>query len=435
MEQYMPRFNLPYGKGFLEADIPDRRLLTTLTPTGFQKGLNIEEQREIVRSALARPVDSPLLSELSAGKENVVIIASDHTRPVPSKIIMPPMLVEIRKGSPGANITILIATGAHRKTTHAELTEKFGDEIVNNEKIMIHDCDDRANLVNLGKLPSGGDLWLNKTAAEADLLVSEGFIEPHFFAGFSGGRKSVLPGIAGRETVAYNHNSEFIDSPFARAGITENNPIHIDMAFAARVAKLRFICNVVLNNEKEIVFAAAGDCDKAHRRGVDFLKERCGVGRAEADIVITTNGGCPLDQNIYQAVKGMTAAERCVREGGVIIMLAKSDDGHGGESFYKTFNNARNLDSILENFRNTPRNETAADQWQSQIFARVLKRARVVYISDAPHEIVRGLRMTLAHSVEAAVDIADGILWEHNRVKPGDGKIIVIPDGISVIVS
>ena len=148
------------------------------------------------------------------------------------------MLAQIRKGNPNANITILIATGCHRGTTLAELEDKFGREVVQREHIVVHDCEDTDSLVKLGTLPSGGDLIINKLAVEADLLVSEGFIEPHFFAGFSGGRKSVLPGIAARSTVMYNHNADFIDSPYARTGILENNPIHKDMVYAARAAKL-----------------------------------------------------------------------------------------------------------------------------------------------------------------------------------------------------
>jgi nickel-dependent lactate racemase len=155
-----------------------------------------------------------------------------------------------------------------------------------------------------------------KIAAEADLLAAEGFIEPHFFAGFSGGRKSGLPGIASRKTVVYNHNAEFIAHPAARTGILDGNPIHGDMIYAARKARLAFICNVVINSRKEIIYAVAGDCDYAHRTGVEFLSGKCGVKAAASDIVMVTNGGYPLDQNIYQTVKGMTAAEPIVKPGG-----------------------------------------------------------------------------------------------------------------------
>ena len=209
----MKSIQLPYGKGHITANIPDERyngsLVSKMTEYVPTKG-----QTELVKEALEHPIGTPKLSEMAIGKKKIVIISSDHTRPVPSKIIMPLLLEEVRKGNPDADITILISTGLHRETTKEELIGKFGEDIVKNEKIVIHDCDDKENLVDLGKLPSGGELIINKLAYEADLLVAEGFIEPHFFAGFSGGRKSILPGIASRVTVCYNHNADFIDSPF-----------------------------------------------------------------------------------------------------------------------------------------------------------------------------------------------------------------------------
>jgi len=387
-----------------------------------------KSQEELVRDALEHPAGTPTLRVMAEGKKNVVLIASDHTRPVPSRIIVPQMLAEIRRGSPGAAITILVATGCHRETTRAELENKFGTDIMSREKIVIHDCDS-PDMVNLGRLPSGGELILNKLAVEADLLVAEGFIEPHFFAGFSGGRKSVFPGVASRKTVVYNHNAEFIAHPRARTGVVEGNPIHIDMLYAARKVRLDFICNVVINAAKEVIYAVAGDCDLAHREGREFLLDKCRVAPAMADIVITTNGGYPLDQNIYQAVKGMTAAEATVRKGGVIIQIAKSDDGHGAPEFHKTFVEEKNLDRMLNTFMKTPKETTRVDQWQSQIFARVLKHARVIYISGAPDALVRDFQMIPAHSIDEAVKKAEELLGNPNA------SITVIPDGVSVIVS
>ena len=188
----------PYGKDHLFYDFKDEELVDVLTSSieGYAPATG---ECDLVRTALENPIGSQRLCELAKGKQTIVIIASDHTRPVPSKVIMPLMLEEIRKGNPDADITILIATGCHRGTTKEELVNKFGADIVQNEKIYIHDCDEREKLINIGKLPSGGDCEINSIAIQADLLVAEGFIEPHFFAGFSGGRKSVLPGVASRE--------------------------------------------------------------------------------------------------------------------------------------------------------------------------------------------------------------------------------------------
>ncbi|MDR1479117.1 MAG: nickel-dependent lactate racemase [Planctomycetaceae bacterium] len=416
----------PYGRDFLEYDFPESRFLGILE-SGLHHYVPPYPQEELVRRAIHNPIGTPTLSEMVRGKRKIVLIASDHTRPVPSKLIVPPLLAGIRQANPQAEIIILIATGCHRETTHEELIEKFGQNIFESENIIVHNCDE-SKFINLGKLPSGGDLVLNKIAVEADVLISEGFIEPHFFAGFSGGRKSVLPGIAARETVIYNHNAEFIANKLSRSGVLKQNPIHEDMIFAAQKAKLAFICNVVINNRKEIIYAVAGGCDAAHVDGCEFLCEYCKASAIPADIVVTSNGGYPLDQNIYQAVKGMTAAEASVKKNGVIIMIAKSDDGHGGYHFHKTFADEKNLNNMLTVFMHTPRSRTLVDQWQSQIFARVLQRAAVIYISDAPESVVRDLHLIPAKSIAEAMLTAEKILNNPNAT------ITAIPDGVSVIV-
>ena len=426
----MPEVKFPYGRETLSLNIPDDRYAGTLV-SRMHDYVAPKRPEELVKDAMADPIGTPRLSVMAQGRKKVVLIASDHTRPVPSKCIVPQMLAEIREGNPDADITLLISTGCHRETTKEELVNKFGPEIVANEKIVIHDCDDAANLVCLGKLPSGGELIINRLAAEADLLVAEGFIEPHFFAGFSGGRKSILPGIASRKTVIYNHNGQFIDSPRARTGIVDGNPIHNDMLYAARAARLAYVVNVVINADKQAIFAVAGDVDLAHRVGREFLASQCRVPVTPSDIVITTNGGYPLDQNIYQAVKGMTAAEATVREGGVIIMLARSNDGHGGRVFYETFRDEKNLQRMMKKFIETPPDETIIDQWESQIFARILMRATVIYVSDAPDDMVTDMHMIPAHSLEEALRKADEVLAARGVV---NGSVLAIPDGVSVMV-
>ena len=419
------KISFPYGKEFIDLDVADERLQGVLVSNLHHYEAK-SDPLSLVEEALENPIGSPKLSELAKGKKNIVLIASDHTRPVPSKVIVPPMLREIRKGSPDADITILISTGCHRGTTKEELISKFGEEIVEKEKIVVHDCDN-SPLVHIGTLPSGGELIINKLVVDADLVCSEGFIEPHFFAGFSGARKSILPGIASRTTVLANHCSEFIDDSHARTGILEGNPIHKDMVWAARTAKLAFICNVVINAEKEAIYAVAGDMEEAHKAGCDFLSSLCKVDAKPADIVITTNGGYPLDQNIYQAVKGMTAAEASVKPGGVIIMMAKSNDGHGGEHFYHQMADEPDIEKTMALFLSRGRNETEPDQWQTQIFIRILRKAEVIYVSEAPDEMIRGLHMTPAHSLDEAMEIAE-------KIKGKDATVTAIPDGVSVMV-
>ncbi len=420
------KIQLPYGRGRLAGILPDDRVKAVLN-SGIDTYCPAAEPVALVAESLRNPIGSKPLHELSRGKKRVVLLASDHTRPVPSKVIIPQMLEEIRGGNPEAEVTILIATGCHRGPTREELEEKFGPQIVSKEHIFIHDSADEAVMVDMGTLPGGGKLLLNRLAVQADLLVSEGFIEPHFFAGFSGGRKSVLPGVAGRETVYANHCARFIDDPNARCGILEGNPIHQDMLFAARKANLAFIVNVVIDSAHRVIASFAGDCDEAHREGTKFLEGLCRVPAVPADIVITTNNGYPLDQNIYQTVKGLCTAEAAAKPGGVIIMAAACEDGAGGEAFFQTFAQDRDTDHILKQIRAVPAEKTQADQWQSQIFARILSHFQVIFISQAPDEMVRAFHMTPAHSLEQALKQAEELLGYA-------GSITVIPEGISTII-
>ncbi|MGD1819065.1 MAG: nickel-dependent lactate racemase [Pleomorphochaeta sp.] len=420
------KVNFPYGKELVEFDFENYNFKGILS-SKLHDYKTSKNQFSIVEESILNPIGSLPLCELSKNKNKVVIIASDHTRPVPSKIIIPLMLREIRKGNKNADITILIATGCHRGTRKEELIDKFGIEIYNNEKIVIHDCDN-SEFVKIGILPSGGECILNKLIIDADLLVSEGFIEPHFFAGFSGGRKSVLPGVANRRTVLANHCSEFINDDNSRTGILENNLIHKDMVWAARNANLAFIVNVVINEKKEVIYAVSGDMEQAHQAGCKFLNTLCKVDANVSDIVITTNGGYPLDQNIYQAVKGMTAAESTVKQDGVIIMLAKSNDGHGGEGFYRQLADEPDIKKTMDLFMSRKRNETVSDQWQTQIFLRILMKARVIYVSEAEKALIEQMHMIPASSIEEALIIAKKIINKDNC------SIIAIPDGVSVMV-
>ena len=419
--------SLPYGAGEISAQVEESRLLGVVQ-SQLEEYEAEASPEELLRRSMEAPIGTSRLEELAKGKKKVVVLCSDHTRPVPSKLILPPMLKAIRQGNPQAEITLLIATGCHRGTTRQELVNKLGAEMAEKEHIVIHDCGAEEDMVDLGGLPSGGRLRVNKAAVEADLLVAEGFIEPHFFAGFSGGRKSVLPGIAAQETVYANHCSRFIDDPHARAGILEGNPIHRDMVWAARKAKLAYIVNVVLGGKGQVIGSFAGDFDKAHWAGTEFLASLCQKEAPQADIVVTSNNGYPLDQNIYQAVKGMSTAEVVCREGGVIVIAAKCEDGSGGEEFWRTFQEEKDPKVIMDNILATPQDKTQADQWQSQVFARVLMKCHVVLVSQAPDEMVRDLHMTPAHSLEEGLELAQKLLGDPQA------KILAVPQGISTIL-
>lgn len=419
---------LPYGDKTLKVHIPEKRLESILVSRVNEYHPNYTED-ELIQNALEHPVESPLLRDLAKNKKSVVIVSSDHTRPVPSHITLPLLLEEIRNGNPRVNITILVATGMHRKTTESELQAKYGDRIVKREKIVIHDSKDSASMIRIGTLPSGGALVLNRLAMEADLLVAEGFIEPHFFAGFSGGCKSILPGIASYETVLANHCSEFIASPYARTGILKKNPLQLDMLYAGEKAKLAFILNVVINTNKKIIHAVAGHREKAHLKGCDFVSNLASVQGQPADIVITANGGYPMDQNIYQTVKGMTAAEATCKPGGVIIAVSECRDGHGGESFYKTFASTPSVQTIMNKLLSNSRDQTIPDSWEIQILARILLKHKVILVSDATRTMIESMGIYWAPDVGTAIHMTDMLLGRDN------GNISVIPDGVSVIVS
>ena len=413
---------IPYGRTALPFDEGDAAVLCSRIGELKAEG----EGRAIVRAAMDAPIDSPRLAELARGKKNCVIIISDHTRPVPSRDILPNMFDELREGNPDVEITLLVATGFHRPSTEEELRAKLGDEIFDRSRVVIHDCRDADLNVQVGVLPSGAPCVIDRTAAEAELLIAEGFIEPHFFAGFSGGRKSVLPGVCDQVTVMGNHCSRFIDSEFARTGILDGNPMHEDMLAAAALAKLAYVVNVVIDEDKRTVAAFAGNYVTAHRAGCDFLLSYARVKPAWADIVLTSNGGAPLDQNLYQCVKSMTAAEASCLPGGVIIECAACADGHGGQAFYESLRDCESAEALYERFMATPQEKTIADQWESQILARILKKHTVIMVTRPELKtMVEEMKMRYAASPEEAVAMARAM---------GKRTLTVIPNGISVIV-
>jgi len=419
--------SLPYDKRKIEVNIKKENLAGVLVSAAETYTADAA-QEELVEKSIDAPIGSAKLEELVRGKKNIVLISSDHTRPVPSKIITPILLRRIRSIEPNADIKILVATGFHRPSTKAELINKYGEEIVMHEQIVMHVSTDDIAMKQIGTLPSGGPCIINRIAAEADLLIAEGFIESHFFAGFSGGRKSVLPGIASYKTIMANHCGEFIHAKEARTGNLAENPIHKDMLYAAKKAGLAFILNVVLNEDKKIIASFAGDVEKAHKTGCHFVEKLAEVENIPCDIAIATNGGYPLDQNIYQAVKGMTAAEAVNKEHGVIIMVAGCADGHGGEGFYKNLAQVSSPEEFLEKAIHTKRQETVPDQWTSQILARILSKHHVIFVSDLVDPVlIESMHMELAKSMDEALERA-------YEIEGKDAKVTVIPDGLSVIV-
>lgn len=416
---------IPYYTSTLALHVEEENLKAVLTAK--MHGFHAEKsQEQLVLDALEHPVGSPRLRTLAEGKRNIVIVTSDHTRAVPSKITLPLLLKEIRSGNPDADITILIATGLHRPTTEEEQRRMFGDEIVDHEKIAINNAFAPEQFVELCTLPSGAVFQVNRLAAECDLLVTEGFVEPHFFAGFSGGRKSILPGICSERTVNENHSYKAVSHPRSNSGMLKDNPIHADMLCAAKAVNVQFIFNVALDGEKKIVAAWAGDLEKAHEAGVAFIRQWSQCPVVTGDIVVTSNGGYPLDQNLYQSPKAMATAEACAGEDGVIIMCCSCCDGMGGAHFGQLIQRGT-PDEIDRYLSSIPPEKTIPEQWCTQVCVRVLRKHPVILVTTfLNHDEVRKANMIPASTPDEALEIA-------YHLKGEQASVVVIPDGVSVL--
>lgn len=421
----MREIPIPYYTGTLPLHVAEQNLEAVVTAQ-MHRYMPGKSETELIREALSHPIGSPRLRDLAKGKKKVVLVTSDHTRAVPSKLTLPILLEELRAGSPDADITILIATGLHRAPTQAEQRQMFGDAVVDRETIAVNDAFRSEDFIDLGALPSGAQFYVNHLAVACDLLVTEGFIEPHFFAGFSGGRKSILPGICSQETVNENHSFQAIAHPLAATGVLEGNPIHQDMIAAARRVNVQFTFNVALNGEKKIIAAFAGDLEASHAAGVAFLREQCQCPAVWGDIVVTSNGGYPLDQNLYQSPKAVATADACCKPGAVIIMCCSCADGMGGANFERliTMGSPAEIEDYLSRI---PPKETIPEQWCPQIYARILKQHKIILVTTfLDHALVRKANLIPASSPDEALELA-------YAMKGMDARVVVIPDGVSVL--
>ena len=420
----METFSIPYDTSSVELHVSGENLAGVLTARTEEYRPELDGAA-LVLQALEHPIGTPRLSQLAQGKQKITIVTSDHTRAVPSRITLPLLLEEIRRGNPQADITIFIATGLHRPTTEEEQRRMFGNKIVDQERIVINRAFQQEDFAFVSALPSGAELWVNKEVLNCDLLLCEGFIEPHFFAGFSGGRKSILPGSCNAATVNENHSYRAIASPFAAAGILKGNPVHEDMVYAARKVNTQFILNVALNSRKEIIAAFCGDLEQAHEEGVAFVRSLAQCLPIMGDIVITSNGGYPLDQNLYQSPKAVATAQVCCRERSVIIMCCACRDGIGGENFQRliTYGTPEKIDWLLAAI---PPKESISEQWCAQIYARILRKNPVILVSELPPDLVRQANLIPASTPNEALKLA------YQMAGPS-AQVVVIPDGVSVL--
>lgn len=415
---------LDYGREGLDVQIPDRNLEAVLT---LKPARPVGNGGQAVRDALTRPIGCPPLAALARGRETACVVISDITRPVPNREILPPLLGTLEVcGIPREGITILVATGTHRGNTRAELDEMVGTEILANYRVVNHDARDADSHRYLGETPRGVPIWVDTRFLDADLKISVALIEPHFMAGFSGGRKSVCPGICSMETVKVWHGPRFIGHELAQAGSVEGNPVHEDALFVARKAGLDFICDVTIDADRNITGVFAGDPEAAWLRGVALVRS---VVQTEldhpVDAVITSTAGYPLDLTFYQAVKGMVAAVPAVKEGGTIIVAAECAEGIGGQDFAETLLGLADLEGFVQ--RTHDPEFFVPDQWQIHELLKAVSKAEVLMFSEGiPSEALSRLFVTPISSVEEGIRQA---IEKHGF----RARIAVMPKGPYVI--
>jgi nickel-dependent lactate racemase len=408
---------LAYGQGTLAIDLPDDRT-TVITPS---PRAGLPDERAAFLAALERPIESAPLRARVKPTDRICILFTDITRATPNHRILP-WLLEHLGDHPRDRITLLNQTGTHRPNTPAELERMLGPEVVANYRVLNHECEKEEDLVPLGVTHDGTPAFLNRHAVEADLRIVTGFIEPHFFAGFSGGPKGLMPGVAGLRTVMSNHGYRNIGDPRATFGITEGNPLWEELRAIALRTGPNFLVNVTLNEERAITNVFAGDLIGAHRVGIEYVRASAMQKvKAPFEVVVTTNSGYPLDLNLYQGVKGMSAGARILGEGGTLILAAECREGvPAGSPLDHLLRSGNSPEEILALLA-TP-GFVRPEQWQAQIQALIQRRARVLVHSRLPDDVIRACHLT------PCPDIAAAVRSELERHGP-QARVAVLPQG------
>lgn len=418
------RVRLDYGREGLEVDLPDDRVAGVLR---YQPAAPLPHPQQVLADRLCAPIGCPSLAQLATGRRSACVLICDITRPVPNRLLLPPLLETLEQsGIPRERILLLVATGLHRASTPDELLEMLGPDMLRDYRVENHDGHDRAAHTCLGESPRGVPIWIDSRYLDADLKITTGLIEPHFMAGFSGGRKLICPGIAGIDTIRAWHSPRFLEHPRASAGSLEGNPVHEENTWIARRAGCDMIVNVVIDDARRPLHYCVGDMEQAFADGVEFVRQVvvATIDRP-ADIVVTSGAGYPLDATFYQSVKGMVAAMPVVRPGGTIVLAARMAEGIGSAPFASLFEKHASLDQFIEAIQD-PR-YFVMDQWQLEELAKVRRHAEVVVCTEGlPAETLRGLFVEPAPSVEQAVSLA---LDKHGP----DARIAVIPKGPYVL--
>jgi nickel-dependent lactate racemase len=415
---------LDYGRTGLDVTLPDDRLIAP--PLAIRDAPPLLDPERALEESLRNPTGTRPLAELARGKRSACVVVCDITRPVPNKLILPPVLRTIEAaGVPRDAITILVATGLHRPNEGAELIELVGAEVARTYRCENHFGKDRDSHEYLGTTPAGVPAWIDRRYLRAELKITTGLIEPHLMAGYSGGRKVICPGIAGLETVKVWHGPRFLEHPRADCGIVEGNPVHDENTRIAKMAGCDFIVNVCIDGKRRVTWLGAGDMIAAWEKGVQFCRDAVKAGVPQlCDVVVTSCAGYPLDTTWYQAVKGLTGAMPIVKPGGTIVMAASLTEGLGSPEFQRQLDEyeARGCYDVP-----SESDTCEMDEWQLVMMKKVVSRCRVKVVTGGlPADVLRRCRVEPAASVEQAVSES---LAEYGPA----ARLAVIPKGPYVL--
>lgn len=395
------KVHLAYGRRGLDVSLPAAAHVTILEPR-YVPGLPDEDAA--MRAALREPTGTTAVRDLVSPDTSVTIVFSDLTRPQPRERMLPLLLAEIET-VPSDRITLINGLATHRPNSDAELREMLGDAVLSHYRVIQHRATDRDKVVCLGKTRFGRDAWVNREYLEADVKILTGFIEPHIFAGFSGGPKAVLPAVAGAEIILGNHSGQMLADPKATWGVTHGNPIWEEMLEVAQMTEPDFLFNVALNRDKQVTGVFAGGLVAAHAAGTAHVRESAMVPVDEPfDVALTTNAGYPLDLDLYQTVKGISAAAQVVRKGGAILVASECWDGipsHG--NYRKLLWEASSPQDLWD--RVTAPDFRALDQWEAFLHARLCLHADIhIYADGLSDEQIRHAMLTPCRDIESTLE-------------------------------
>lgn len=400
---------LPYGKTEVCARIPTRNYFGTITP---KEKPGVADPRAEIERALKEPIGGRSLSDIVKSGDRIAIVVDDATRATPTHLMLSPLLDELnRLGVKDENVTVIFGCGTHRAVSPEEMTKLLGEEVTKRVKAVSHDCRSK-DCVNVGKTSFKTKVEVNLIFAEADRRILTGDVGLHYYAGYGGGRKSVLPGVASEETIQHNH--AMLLHPKAKTGVLEGNPVHEDMVEAAKLAKVDFLLNIVTNSKQELVRAFAGNLEQAFYDGVKVVDEMYKVPiERRADVVVVSSGGYPFDINLFQAHKAIDNALDAVKKGGAIVFMAECPEGHGNDVFYEWATKFRDVREV----ENEIKRHFVMGGHKAYYLMKTLQKVQIILVSVLPdYQVVNVFKLKAAKAINDGLHDAFGIAGKNANV-------------------